>query len=139
VHTNVHKQQLQSYYKLSEEDFEQITKEWSVDLLVPADPAEMSDVDSPKSMLDTPGPHKTKKDVEVQYIHSTFTKTTLISPMKGGDGEELGGIEVEINKGEVTPPREEKDPSKKRKITQTNPLSQNKVKATRTKFKTTLT
>jgi hypothetical protein len=35
---------------LTEEDLEQITKEWSVDLLVAADPAEMSDVDSPEAM-----------------------------------------------------------------------------------------
>jgi hypothetical protein len=94
-----------------------------VDLLVPVDPAEMSDVDSPEAMLDTPGPHKTKKDVEVQYIHSTSTKTTSISPAKGGDGEELGGTKVEQNKGEVTPSREEEEPSKKRKITPPNPSS----------------
>ena len=41
-----HKQQLQSYYKLTEDDLEEITKEWSVDLLIPANPVEMSDVDS---------------------------------------------------------------------------------------------
>jgi hypothetical protein len=33
-----HKEQLQSYYKLIEEDLEEITKEWSIDLLVSADP-----------------------------------------------------------------------------------------------------
>jgi hypothetical protein len=118
-----HKQQLQSYYKLTEEDLEQITKEWSVDLLVPVDPTEISDVESPEAILDTPGPSKTKMDDEVQDIHSTSTKTTLISPVQGGDGEELGGTEVEKNKGEVTPPREEEDPSKKRKVTPPNPSS----------------
>jgi hypothetical protein len=41
-----HKQQLESYYKLMEDDLEEITKEWSVDLLVQVDPTEMSDVDS---------------------------------------------------------------------------------------------
>jgi hypothetical protein len=124
---------------LIEEDLEQITKEWSADLLVPADPTEMSDVDSPKAMLDTPRLCKTKKDVEVQDIHSTSTKTTSISPAKGGDGEELGGTEVEKNKGEVTLPREEEEPSKKRKITPPNPSSRKKAKATWTTFKTTLT
>jgi hypothetical protein len=49
VRADEHKQQLQSYYKLMEDDLEEITKEWSVDLLVPVDPAEMSDVDSPRN------------------------------------------------------------------------------------------
>jgi hypothetical protein len=99
-----HKQQLQSYYKLTEEDLEQITKEWSVNLLITADPAKMSDVDSPEAMPDTPRPRKTKKDDDVQDVHSTSMNTTSISLMQGGDGEELGGTEVEKNKGEVTPP-----------------------------------
>jgi hypothetical protein len=30
-----HKEQLQSYYKLTEEDLEEITKDWSTDLLIP--------------------------------------------------------------------------------------------------------
>jgi hypothetical protein len=134
-----HKQQLHSYYKLTEEDLEQITKEWSVELLITADPAEMSDVESPEAMPDTPGPSKTKKDDEVQYIHSTSTKTTSISPAQGGDGEELSGTEVEKNKGEVTLHREEEDPTKKRKIDPPNPSSRKKTKATWTMFKTTLT
>jgi hypothetical protein len=44
---------------LTEEDLEEITKEWSVDLLVPADPTDMSDVDSPEAM---PRYTWTKKD-----------------------------------------------------------------------------
>jgi hypothetical protein len=118
-----HKQQLQLYYKLTEQDLEKITKEWLVDLLVVADPVEMFDVDSPEAMLDTPGPSKTKKDGEVQDVHSTSMKTTSISPVQRGNGEEIGGTKVEQNKGEVTPPREEEDPSKKRKITPPNPSS----------------
>jgi hypothetical protein len=55
------KEQLQSYYKLTEEDLEEITKEWSVDLLIPADPAEVSDIDSPEAAQNTPRPSKTKK------------------------------------------------------------------------------
>jgi hypothetical protein len=46
VHADGHKQQLQSYYKMTKDELEEITKEWSTNLLVPADLAEMSDVDS---------------------------------------------------------------------------------------------
>jgi hypothetical protein len=59
----------------------------------------MSDVEIPEAMLDTPGPRKTKKYDEVQDVHSTSTKTTLISPAQGRDHEEQGGIEVEKNRG----------------------------------------
>jgi hypothetical protein len=118
-----HKHQLQSYYKLTEEDLEQITKEWSADLLVAVELVEMSDVERLEAMPDTPGPSKRKKDDEVQDIHSTSMKTNLISPAQGGDGEEIGGTEVDQNKGEVTSPREEDDPTKKRKITPPKPSS----------------
>ena len=60
-----HKQQLQSYYKLSEEDLEEITKEWSAYLLIPTDPVKISDIDSSEAAHDTPGPRKTKKTDEV--------------------------------------------------------------------------
>jgi hypothetical protein len=55
------KEQLQSYYKLTEEDLEEITKEWLTDLLIPTDPAEVSDIEKLKAMQITPGPNKTKK------------------------------------------------------------------------------
>jgi hypothetical protein len=77
--TDEHKQKLQSYYKLTEDDLEKITKEWSTDLLVPANPAEMSDVDSPETMLDTLGPSKTKKNDEVYDVHSTSVETSSTS------------------------------------------------------------
>jgi hypothetical protein len=93
--TDGHKQQLQSYYKLTEEDLEEITKEWSVDLLIPANPVEMSDVDSPEAAQDTPGPSKTKKPEEVQDVDNTSMKTASISPEQGGDGEEIDGMEAE--------------------------------------------
>jgi hypothetical protein len=108
-------------------------------LLVVANPTEMSDVDIPEPMPDTPGPRKPKKDVEVQVIHNTSTKTALLSPAKGGDEEELGGTEVEQSKGEVTPPRDEADPSKKSKTTPLRPSSRKITKATQTMLKTTLT
>ena len=42
-----HKEQLQSYYKITKEDLEEITKEWSIDLLIPTNPAEIYDLDIP--------------------------------------------------------------------------------------------
>jgi hypothetical protein len=46
AHTDENKEQLQYYYKLTKEDLEEITKEWSTDLLITADPAEVSDIDN---------------------------------------------------------------------------------------------
>jgi hypothetical protein len=54
---------------------EEITKEWSMDLLVPEDPAEMSNVDSPETTTDIPRPSKTKKTEEVHDLDSTSVKT----------------------------------------------------------------
>jgi hypothetical protein len=68
--TDEHKQQLQSYYKLTEEDLEEITKDWSTDLLIPVDPAEISDIDNLENAQDTLGPSRTKKTKEVQDIDS---------------------------------------------------------------------
>jgi hypothetical protein len=84
-----HKQQIQSYYKMTEEDLEEITKDWLVDILIPADPTEISDIDSLETTQDTPGPSRTKKTEEVQELDSTSMKTSSISPEQGGDGEEL--------------------------------------------------
>jgi hypothetical protein len=75
-----HNQQLQSYYKFIEDDLEEITKEWSPNLLVVANPADMSDVEIHEAMPDTHGPRKTKKDDKVEDVPSTSTKTTSISP-----------------------------------------------------------
>jgi hypothetical protein len=58
-------EQLQSYYNFMEEDLKEITKDWSVDLLVLADPTEMSNPDNPNTVHDTPRPSKTKKTKEV--------------------------------------------------------------------------
>jgi hypothetical protein len=40
------KEELQSYYKLTDEDMEQITKEWLEEFLVPVVDAELSDTDT---------------------------------------------------------------------------------------------
>jgi hypothetical protein len=45
-----HQEQLQSYYKLTEEALEEITKEWSTNLLISTDLANMSDIDSPEAV-----------------------------------------------------------------------------------------
>jgi hypothetical protein len=95
MRANEKKQQLQSYYKLTEEDLEEITKEWLKGLLIPVDPVEIFDIDSPKVVHDTPGPSKTKKNEEAQYVSSTSMKTASISADKGGDGGDIDGIEVE--------------------------------------------
>jgi hypothetical protein len=87
-----------------------------MDLLIPADPMEISDIDIPKAAHDTPGPSKTKKNEEAQDVSSTSTKTPSISPTQGGDSREIDGTKFEQNKGEVTSPRDEEDPSKKRKV-----------------------
>jgi hypothetical protein len=123
AHGDENKQQLQSYYKLTEDDLEEITKEWSVSLLVAVDPTDMFNEEIPEAMLDTPGPSRTKKDDKVEDVPSTSMKTTSISPAQGGDGDNLGGIEVGQNTGKVTPPREEEDPSMKRKMTPPKPSS----------------
>jgi hypothetical protein len=47
------KEELQSYYKLTDEDMEQITKEWPEEFLVPVDDAELSDTDTIGSPLVT--------------------------------------------------------------------------------------
>jgi hypothetical protein len=39
------KEELQSYYKLTDEDMEEITKEWPAEFLVPVEDAELSDPD----------------------------------------------------------------------------------------------
>jgi hypothetical protein len=119
--TDEHKQQLQSYYKLMEEDLEEITKDWSVDLLIPADPVEISDIDSPETVQDTPGPSRTKKTEEVQEIDSASVKTASISPEQGGDGEELNDKEVEQKQGD------EVDPLKKRKGSPLKPSSREEI------------
>jgi hypothetical protein len=110
-----------------------------MDLLIPVDPAEISDIDSPETMSDTPGPSKIKKTKEVQDLDSTSVKTTSISPEQGGDGEDIDGTKFKKNKGEVTLPRDEEDPLKKRNFSPLKPSSWKKLKATMTKLHTILT
>jgi hypothetical protein len=122
-----------------EEDLEEITKEWSEDLLIPVDPTEIYDIDSPEVVHDTLGPSKIKKTEEVQDLDSVSVKIASISAEQGGDGREIDGVEVEQKKYEVTPPRDVEEPSKKRKVSPPKPSSRKTSKETKTKFETTLT
>jgi hypothetical protein len=48
-----------------EEDLEEITKDWSIDLLIPVDPTEMFDPNNLETMHDTPKSNKMKNTKEV--------------------------------------------------------------------------
>ena len=80
---------------MTEEDLEEITKEWSTNLLVSTDPVEISDIDSPGTTQDTPRPSKTqktknmKKAEEVQDIDSLSVRTDSITLDQGGEGDDL--------------------------------------------------
>jgi hypothetical protein len=83
-----HKDQLHSYYKLTEEYLEEITKDWSIDLLIPTDLAEMSNLDSLETTHkehDTCGPSRMKKTEEFQDLISASGKTSSVSLDRGGD------------------------------------------------------
>jgi hypothetical protein len=92
---------LQSYYKLTEEDLEEITKDWLADLLILVNPTELSDVDRLETVLDTPGPRKMKKPEEVQEVDSASVRNASITPDEGGDGKEIEGTKIEQQKGEI--------------------------------------
>jgi hypothetical protein len=62
-----------------EEDLEEITKDWLTDLLIPADPVEISDLDNLEIVSDTPGPSNLKKTEEVHDLDSASMNITSIS------------------------------------------------------------
>jgi hypothetical protein len=79
-----HKEKLQLYYKLTEEYPEDITKDWSIDLLIPIDLAEMpgpklDNLETTHKEQDTPGTSRRKKTEEVQDLSSASGKTSSIS------------------------------------------------------------
>jgi hypothetical protein len=108
-----------------------------VDLLVSADPVEMSDIDSPKTTQDTPGPSKikkakmTKKTEEVQDVDSLSVRMASITPDEEGD--------TETQKFEVPPPKDEEDSLKKRKVSPLKSSSKKKPRTPITKMRTALT
>jgi hypothetical protein len=139
MRANEHKKQLQSYYKLTKEDIEEITKDWSADLVILVNPTELSDIDSPETVPDTPVPRKTKKPEKVHEVDSAFVRISSITPDEGGYGEEIEGIEIEQNKGELPLPRDEEDLSKKRKVSPLKSSSRKKPRTPVTNMQTTLT
>jgi hypothetical protein len=110
------KEELQSYYKLTDEEMEEITKEWPVEFLVPVGDVELSDPDLIGSLVVTrteyDGPSKArkkKKKEEVQDISNASEETVFDSP-RGGGGDEINqeeeGEEDKQEKDEVTPPKD---------------------------------
>jgi hypothetical protein len=71
------KEDLQSYYKITKEDLEEITKEWPIEFLIPVDQAALSDpnlIGSPvvtRKEYDAPSSSKKKKKEDVKEIHNT--------------------------------------------------------------------
>jgi hypothetical protein len=133
-HANEHQDELQSYYKLAEEDLEEITKEWSVDLLVAVDPTDISDINNLKAAQDTPGPsktRKTKKPKEVQDVDSRSVRMDSITPDQGGNGEDLEEVEQR--------PEDEVKVINKRKGSPLKSPSWKKSKEIITKMQTTFT
>jgi len=139
-----HKEQLQSYYKITKEELEEITKDWSTGLLIPIEPTNMSDLDSLETThkeCDTPGPNIMKKTKEVQDLSSASRNISSVSPNQGGDDEveELNRKGVEQKPEEVTPPIDDFDPLKKRKVSPLKPSPQKKLKSTVIKMNTVIT
>jgi hypothetical protein len=66
-----------------------------------------------------------RRTEEVQDLSSPSGKTASVSPDRGGDDEveEINGKGDEQKQGEVTPPRDEVDPLKKRKVSPKKPSS----------------
>jgi hypothetical protein len=95
-----HKEEIQSYYKLTEEDMEEITKEWSPKFLVLVEQTELSDPDLIGILVvtheeyDGPNNSKRKKKEEIQERHSASEETITDSP-EGGGGDEVDKEEDE--------------------------------------------
>jgi hypothetical protein len=110
-----------------------------VDLLVIADPADISDISSPKAVQDTPGPSKMqktkktkemKKTEEVQDVDSRSVRTAFNTLDEEGNDEDLEEVEQQ--------PEDEVEVLKKRKGSPSKSSVKKKSKATMTKMKTML-
>jgi hypothetical protein len=137
------KEELQSYYKLIDEDMEEITKEWPAKFLTPVEDAELSDPDIMGSPLVTlvkhDGQKKNKRMEDVQNIESdeedNSSKESRPDSPAGGGGdkvnqEEEGEEGENKDKGEVTPlkdPLTEVETSKKRKVSLQKTLARKKT------------
>jgi hypothetical protein len=103
------------------------------DLLIPANPAEIFNIDSPETTQDTSRPSKIKKTEEIHYLDSASMKTASISLDQGGGDAKLNDTEIKQQQGD------EVDPLKKRKGSPLKPSSQKKLNATMTNMQTFLT
>jgi hypothetical protein len=94
------KEELQSYYKLTDEDMEKIKKEWLAEFLVPVEDAELSDPDIIGSPLVTRVEHdgqvsvkKNKKKDEVQNIEideeDSASEESRHDSLAGGGGDQV--------------------------------------------------
>jgi hypothetical protein len=112
------KEELHLYYKLTDEDMEEITKEWSSEFIVPIKQTDFSNPDIIGSPVVTreeyDGPNsskKNKKKEEVQEINNASEENAFDSP-RGVGGDEVNqegeGEEDKKEKGKVTDP--ESDP-----------------------------
>jgi hypothetical protein len=142
VHGYKHKEEMQSYYKLTKEDMEEITKEWLAKFLIPIDQAELSEPDLIRILVvtheeyDAPNSSRRKKKEEVHDLNSASEETASDSPRGEGDDEvdkeEKKGEEDKHKQGKVKPPRDpidEVETSKKRKVSPMKPTSRNKSKS----------
>jgi hypothetical protein len=117
TYRNERKEELQSYYKLTEEDMEEITKEWPIEFLVLVEDAELSDPDIIRRPLVTRVEHdgkrsakKKKKKDEFQDIESdekdNASEETAPDSFAGGRGDEVNEEEereeYKHDKGEDT-------------------------------------
>jgi hypothetical protein len=89
MHADESKEEIQSYYKLTEEDLEEITKEWPAKFLILVDQTELSDPDLIGNLVvtweeyDSPSSSRKKKKEDVQEICNTSEETTSYSPSRG--------------------------------------------------------
>jgi hypothetical protein len=147
-----HKEELQSYYKLTKEDMEEITKEWPAEFLIPVNQEELFDPDLIDNLVvnreeyDAPNSIRRKNKEEVHKLKNASEETSSDSPRGGGgdevEKEENDRKEEKLKQGEVTPPRDpidEVETSKKRKVSPKKPTSRKKSKANKPSFQTVLT
>jgi len=150
VRVDKHKEELQSYCKLTEEDMEEITKEWPADFLIPADPIELFDPDLIGNLVvtheeyDAPSSIMKKMKQYVQEMKGTLEETASDSPSRGGDNKvsKEEKEQEEDKQGKVTLPKkllEYIDPSNKRKVSPMKPSLGKKTKGNKTKMQSVLT
>jgi hypothetical protein len=134
------KEDLRSYYNLTEEDLDEITKEWPSMFLILVAKEELSNPNLIGSLVVTceeynaPNNSIRKNKEDVRELSSASQENPSDSPGGGGgdevdkeEKEEKEGEEYKQEQGEVTPPQnplDDIDPLKKRKVSPMKPTSQ---------------